>query len=69
MKHLINSVKRAFVLAHIKLLDRRYIKLSRHLDWYDEQLQMNRKYAEQNRTNTMLHRNRLRAELSNLGGN
>ncbi|MFZ3004184.1 MAG: hypothetical protein WA071_27985 [Undibacterium umbellatum] len=68
MTNLINSVKHAIVAFQIKRLDRRYIKLSRDLDWYDQQLQVNRMHAEQNRLKTMIRRNRLRAALIGLEG-
>ncbi|MFZ6712982.1 hypothetical protein [Undibacterium sp. TC9W] len=68
MKNLIISVKHAMVEFQIKRLDRRYIKLSRDLDWYDQQLQANRRFAEQNRVKTMISRNRLRAALITLEG-
>ncbi len=68
MKNLITSVKRTYLRLQIKLLDQRYIRMSHYLDYCEQQLQSNRKLAENNRTNTMLRRNRLRAQLASLGG-
>lgn len=68
MKNLITTVKRLFIAVQIERLDRRYIKLSRDLDSYYQDLELNRKLTEQNRVSTMMRRNRLRSKLDSLGG-
>lgn len=68
MSDFIKSVKHAIVAFQIKRLDRRYIKLSRDLDWYDQQLQGQRAFAEKNRLQTMLQRNDLALRLKILEG-
>ncbi|MFZ6872841.1 hypothetical protein ACO0LF_12310 [Undibacterium sp. Di27W] len=68
MSNFIRSVKHAIVAFQINRLDRRYKKLSRDLDWYDQQLQGQRAFAEKNRLKTMLQRNDLALRLKILEG-
>ncbi len=68
MNNFIRSVKHAIVAFQIKRLDSRYKKLSRDLDWYDQQLQGQRAFAEKNRLKTMLQRNDLSLRLQILEG-
>ncbi|MFZ6775825.1 hypothetical protein ACO0LD_03265 [Undibacterium sp. Ji83W] len=68
MSSVIKSVKHAIVAFQIKRLDRRYIKLSRDLDWYDQQLQGNRIFTDKNRLKTMMRRNELSLRLRALEG-
>jgi hypothetical protein len=69
MKPLIKRIQQAVILFQIQRIDRRYIRLNRDLDWYDQALRENKDAASASRRTLLEQRTRLSMKFFRLENN
>ncbi|MFZ6687535.1 hypothetical protein ACO0K0_07295 [Undibacterium sp. SXout11W] len=69
MTPLINRIQRAFILFQIRCLDRRYIRFSNDVSYYEQALIDNKEAARKNRAALLRKRSELRIKFYHLENN